>query len=402
MKIVVITEWFSEKMGYAENCLPKALALLGHEVHLITTSAQVYYNDPLYEISYRNFLGPAIVDCGSKFIDGYTLHRLPLETIRGRILIKGLLKKLRQISPDIVQTFDGTSLSTIQCAIGKIEMGYKFYTANHIVASVFPLANEKSSFSIRYLIKRGKLLLLFSIPGRIVSLLTTRCYPATSDALDIAVRFMWVQKQKVKISLLGVDTEIFFPLSTQEHVKERLELRKLFGIESDEILCIYTGRFTYAKNPLCLAKAIHELNNRGEKYKAIFFGDGEQFSEIIKCIGCIIHPFVHFLELPKFYRIADIGVWPKQESTSVLDATSCGLPVIISDKVIAPERIEGNGISYKESNIDDMINSLLKLKEKELRKEMGILGIKKIRTQLSWDHIACQRVKDYEEAIKIK
>jgi len=61
MRIVVVADWFSEKMGYSENCLPKALASLGHEVHLVTTEAQVYYNQPTYRATYEPFIGPPIV-----------------------------------------------------------------------------------------------------------------------------------------------------------------------------------------------------------------------------------------------------------------------------------------------------------------------------------------------------
>ena len=48
MKIVFLSVWFSEKMGYIENCLPKELVALGNEVHVVSTTAQVYYNDPDY------------------------------------------------------------------------------------------------------------------------------------------------------------------------------------------------------------------------------------------------------------------------------------------------------------------------------------------------------------------
>jgi hypothetical protein len=52
MRIAIISDWFSEKMGYAENCLPKALASLGHEVHLITSNVQPYFNSPNYRETY--------------------------------------------------------------------------------------------------------------------------------------------------------------------------------------------------------------------------------------------------------------------------------------------------------------------------------------------------------------
>jgi hypothetical protein len=54
MKIVFVTAWYSEGMGYLENCLPKAIAKLGHEVHIITSTAQVYYNHEYYAKLIKN------------------------------------------------------------------------------------------------------------------------------------------------------------------------------------------------------------------------------------------------------------------------------------------------------------------------------------------------------------
>ena len=120
MKIAIVTDWYSENMGYIENCLPKSLAALGHEVHVLSTNAQVYYNEPFYNKTYSHYLGPALLGCGSKLIDGYTLHRLPIGSFRGRIIIRGIVKKLIEIRPDIVQTFDAASATTMQCALGKL------------------------------------------------------------------------------------------------------------------------------------------------------------------------------------------------------------------------------------------------------------------------------------------
>ena len=85
MRIAIISDWFSEKMGYSENCLPKALAALGHEVHLVTSDAQVYFDSPFYAETYEPFIGPPVVPTGVRDHDGYVLHRLPHGRFRGRL-----------------------------------------------------------------------------------------------------------------------------------------------------------------------------------------------------------------------------------------------------------------------------------------------------------------------------
>jgi len=102
MKIVYINEFFSEKMGYSENCLPKAMASLGLEVHVISSDLQVYGNLLSYEDIYSGFLGPSIQPCGSKLIDGFILHRLKHKLWFEYVDIVGLILKIGEISPDIV------------------------------------------------------------------------------------------------------------------------------------------------------------------------------------------------------------------------------------------------------------------------------------------------------------
>ena len=41
MKIVLISQFFSEGMGYTENILPKYLSKLGHEAIVISSDLQV-------------------------------------------------------------------------------------------------------------------------------------------------------------------------------------------------------------------------------------------------------------------------------------------------------------------------------------------------------------------------
>ena len=151
---------------------------------------------------------------------------------------------------------------------------------------------------------------------------------------------------------------------------------------------------------MLLAKAIDKLSRKGEPFEALFMGDGEQSEEIQKCSGCIVHEFIPYHELPNYYAIADIGIWPRQESTSMIDAAACGLPIIISNKVQAKERVEGNGLTYEENNSDNLAEVILTLKDVVYRKKFSDTGIKKMREQFSWDRIAANRVKDYSQFIK--
>jgi len=65
MRIVIVTECYSIGMGHTENSLPKALARLGHEVHLISSNLNIYGNLPTYKDIYERHLGASEQPVGS-------------------------------------------------------------------------------------------------------------------------------------------------------------------------------------------------------------------------------------------------------------------------------------------------------------------------------------------------
>lgn len=399
MRIVIISDWFSENMGYAENCLPKAFASLGHEVHLITSNVQIYFNSSNYQEIYEPFIGPAIVACESKKLDGYTLHRLPYGLCLGRLRIQGLRKKLIELCPEIVQTFNVTSLTTLDATFLKLSVGYKLFLGSHVHASVFPHAMGRGNLRDRIFWP-----IYANTFGSFVSMLITKCYAISGDAAEIVTNIFGIEACKVDIVSLGVDTYLFYPPISEINQQVRQKVRRSLGFAPNEVVCIYTGRFSKDKNPLCLAQAIGKLVSEGHPFRGMFVGNGPaEDVEAIRCIpGNVIHPFVPVSDLPSYYWAADIGVWPKQESTSQLDAAACGLPIILSNKIKVLERVNGSGLLYEENNSDDLMLQIMCLSSSETRHEMGKKGMQKIQDQISWDHLARQRIKDYETALQAK
>jgi glycosyltransferase involved in cell wall biosynthesis len=232
-----------------------------------------------------------------------------------------------------------------------------------------------------------------------VSLGTERCYAIALDCAEIAAKFFGVPKKKIDISPLGVDTDLFLPTTTEHHRRERQDLRRRLGLSPAEVVCIYTGRLTEDKNPLLLASAIAELRARGEGFSGLFVGSGPQRDEIKSRSGCVVHPFVPVYELPSFYRAADIAVWPTQESLSMLDAAACGLPIVANDTVSTPERLEGNGVTYRLNDVADLTRVLYGLRHQQQRERLGLIGSRKITRQFSWSSIAKKRLGDYQASI---
>jgi glycosyltransferase involved in cell wall biosynthesis len=415
MKIVFITDWFSEKMGYAENFLPKVMAAMGHDVHVITSTAQVYFIYPFYKDVYEPFLGPPFVEAGEKKNDGYTLHRLKFKLKNNEIIIHRLGRLLIKLKPDIVQCFDIAGRSTYIAAKTKLRSKYKLFTGCHFVASIHPEAQENAwkinnIISYKSFVVFNSLILLFKslmkgyglkesirFAKKIFAISETKlCYAVTIDAADIAVRFLGMPPAKIRVSELGVDTSLFFPAKSNEELLERNNLREKYGFAEFDIVCIYSGRFTEQKNAMALAQAIVQLRKKDKKFKAVFVGGGVQEAELKKMEGCQVLAFVPVGELPKLYRMADVGVWPMEESTSIMDAAACGLPVIISDNIQA-EGLRSYSLVYKKNDIADLANKILSLRDLSYRRELSKKGINVILSNNNWIEIAKKRIEEYRQ-----
>jgi glycosyltransferase involved in cell wall biosynthesis len=398
MRIAILSDWFSESMGYAENCLPKALAALGHEVHLITTDAQVYFDSPDYAATYEPFIGPPVVPTAVKLVDGYTLHRLPHRRWRRRMRIGGLYGKLKAIRPDIVQTFEVSNLSTLEAALAQPRLGYKLFLESHVHASVFGASWRGASKKSR--LKKRAYRDTF---GAFISGRAQMCYPISADAAEIAAGLYGISSSKIEVCSLGVDTELFRPPDSAQEISVRRELRGKLGYDPDDVVCIYTGRFAPSKGPQVLADAIARLVTSGERVRGLFVGGGTdaEVAALRGSPGCQVVPFVPARDLPPYYWAADIGVWPKQESTSQLDAAATGLPIILSDRVTVLERVTGNGLTYREGDPIDLAERIKSLRQPSSRLELGAVGSVKMKERFSWIRIAEKRATDYARSLGV-
>jgi glycosyltransferase involved in cell wall biosynthesis len=84
----------------------------------------------------------------------------------------------------------------------------------------------------------------------------------------------------------------------------------------------------------------------------------------------------------------------------MIDAAACGLPIIVNDTLQATERIDGNGITYKLGDLDDLIRAISSLGDNTLRRELGRAGAEKMLHHFSWKATARARLRDYDEALR--
>ena len=398
MRIVVASERYSEGMGYSENVWPRALAARGHEVYFVTSTMQVYGDEAIYDGVYKQFLGPSRVEPVVKKEHGVTIIRLPIFCWWKRFrLTSGGIRQVLRLKPDIVQTFDPRSMQTLLLSLNARRAGFKLFTSEHSVASVYPAYHSLAKWPWR---RQLYLYLTETFIGRIAARNVSRCYASTSDAEEIAVRFHGLKPAQMRRMSLGIDTLLLHPVRSSADADGRERERARLGFAGSELVCIYTGRFTEAKNPLCLARAIELLRQRGHPFRGIFLGDGAQREKIAASSGCRVESFVPYPELGRFFRAADIGVWPCQESISMMDAAACGLPIVVGDKTKAVERYDGNGLTYVENNPESLADRLMQLQDAALRAKFGARGTEKMNANFSIERVVDTLITDFEAALK--
>ncbi|MHB8869622.1 MAG: glycosyltransferase family 4 protein [Thermoleophilia bacterium] len=394
LRVVLVWPWYGESMGYTENCLPPALAELGAEVHVVTSCLQPFHDSPSYETDFLPLNGPRIQPQGSSMRDGFMVHRLPHWLVGKEVMLRGLRQTIDAIAPDVIQVGATSSFLTLQAAAYSFRRATPLFTSAHQTESASAILRRAHARSLRIPL-RAAALVYRTGPGAVVGRLAAHCFAATTDCLELATRHYGVPRSKISVLPLGVDTKIFSPGNDDT---ERLAIRSALAVGVEDILCIYTGKFTEQKNPALLAVAIRELLSEGLPFRGLFVGAGPQTKTIEATRGCTVHPFVPWRLLPRYYRAADIGVWPREESMAMLDGAACGLPLVVSSRVRAIERHSGNGLTYEDNSLASLLECLRRLVPLTTRTALGTAGSTKMREAYSWTHNASTRMAAYREA----
>jgi glycosyltransferase involved in cell wall biosynthesis len=396
LRVVVVSGFYSEGMGYSENCLPRSLAALGHDVHLLTSTYNVYGNEPSYDTNYRAFLGPPRVPSGSFAVDGYQVHRMPTTLVSGYLRLQGLAGTIRSLKPDVVHSLEIASLQTISLALAKPRARHKLFCETHQHMSVVkPYMKANRGSPLKRLAYRATR----TLPIWLASLAVEKCYAISPDCVEVAARMYGVPRSKIRLLSLGTDTALFHPPDDDASRAARASLRRSLGFGDDDIVCVYTGRFSQDKNPLLLAKAIQALSATDLRFKGLFIGDGEQKGDIVACRNSSVLSFMRHADLAAHYRACDIAVWPSQESMSMLDAAASGLPLVASDTMGEAQRVSGNGRHYREASVESMQETLQSLADPEVRQLLGSTGRRKMVDGFSWTRFAQSVQADYYEAV---
>ena len=195
---------------------------------------------------------------------------------------------------------------------------------------------------------------------------------AVSKKAKLVLMKEGVNEERISVVPAGLDTERFSPME-----KDREMLEKL-NIDKDKKIVLFAGRLEESKGILDLAKAMQGIN-------AILLvaGSGPLKDEIkkqSKRIDIRLLDSIPYSDMPKVHNLADIFClpsrptkrWEEQFGYVLVEAMSCGKPVISTTSGAIPEVVSDDRVLVGPGNVQGF-HHLIKtiLDNDELRKRLG-------------------------------
>lgn len=215
---------------------------------------------------------------------------------------------------------------------------------------------------------------------------------------------------------LGVDETLFQPAP-------QLELAASLGINTEDFVVGFVGRFVEEKGLLTLAKALGQLKDHAHPWKWLLLGRGplkDDLTQLASELGIqdriiwvesVPHDDVpryinlmSTLVLPsettyKFKTLTAVG-WKEQFGHVIIEAMACQVPVIGSDSGEIPYVIRDTGLVFPEGDTDQLADRIQSLMESsELHTHLSKKGYERAMAQYTNQALARQVLDFYRELV---
>jgi glycosyltransferase involved in cell wall biosynthesis len=214
---------------------------------------------------------------------------------------------------------------------------------------------------------------------------------------------------------LGVDENRFRP-------QPQPELKSQLGIQPDEFVVGFVGRFVEEKGLLTLGKALAGL--KGRPWKWLLLGRGPLQSVLMEKAAewgikeqLIWVESVPHDEVPRYINVMDSLVlpsetnyqfktltavgWKEQFGHVLIEAMASKVPVIGSDSGEIPYVIGDAGLVFPEGDVSALQNCLVSLMEQpELAAKLGHLGYERAMSQYTNQALATQLLDFYKQLLE--
>ena len=219
------------------------------------------------------------------------------------------------------------------------------------------------------------------------------------------IRYFSINPSKISVIYLGKDV-IFRPLKDKEKIKETM---KKYNISKKFLLCV--SAYSSRKNLVRLLVSFQKIRQHNNCQLVIFGNplNKGRFLETLDNLSSsvredvIMTGYIPLEDVVYLYNGAEFFIYPSLYEgfgLPVLEAMSCGCPVITSNTSSLPEVAGDAGILIDPYNLDEMTGAMERLlSDEKLREELKVKGLKRAEL-FTWEETARKTLQVYEEVYR--
>lgn len=308
-----------------------------------------------------------------------------------KIAYKKLKDIIKEFQPDIVHTHASKAGTLGRMAAYKCKVPVIVHTFHgHVFHSYFGKTKTIFYKNIeRYLAKKSTKIVAIS----------------EIQKNELAIQHKICNKNKVTVVPLGFDLSRF----QEDYESKRIDFRKHYLIEDDEVAIGIIGRLVPIKNHTLFLDAINQaLKKSNKKVRVFIIGDGEEKENLIQHCKELKLDVTEFNQHKKKATITFTS-WVKNvdwanagldiialsslnEGTpvSLIEAQAANNPIVTTnvggvENVVLKDK---TGFVVSSENVDDFSEALLKLVENDvLRKQMGEKGWEFVKEKFHYERL---------------
>ncbi|OLE74420.1 hypothetical protein AUG19_08745 [archaeon 13_1_20CM_2_54_9] len=383
MRIVHVIGHYIPRLGYEENCLPEAQAKAGNEVVLVTSNRLPPDFAQFSQQEKDSASDNDSPESGQGMVEVIRLPSTP--SVSGIIVLNGLGRTLRNLSPDVVHVHGALSLCAIQCLLYQKRTRYGLIVDDHSHSRNVHIDTAYKRAYVRAAITA------YRICDRSVGAFV----PVTPAASVFLETQLGISRSRIRQGALGADPRVFMPSSS-----DRANCRMDLGLSPDDVLIVTTGKFSENKNLETLVQSFAQVSARHDHARLMLAGSGQsgfmnqltrQIVDLDLAERVTVRRLIPHDALARFYNGADIGVWPGAHTITVLEAMSTGLPCVLPIEELGYKSVVESGacMGFKSDQINSLTASIEALiVSPELRTKLSARARELIEQSLSWDRIA--------------
>jgi glycosyltransferase involved in cell wall biosynthesis len=327
-----------------------------------------------------------------ELIDGIQVHRLPSigpKALAGATFTVSALVELTRLQPDLVHAHEiltPSSIATFSRNINRHPVLVKILRGG-ARGDIYKLKRRPSWRSYFENLKRK-----------------VDAFVVISEEIDDELSALQVPRNKRVFIPNGVDTERCSPVSDDQ----KMNLRARLSLPLNAILVVYAGRLVPEKRIDTLLKVWGDIRSKYSNAYLLILGDGSEEPRLRDMQVEAVQFTGQVPDAVPYLQAGDLFVLPSSTeglSNAMLEAMSCGLPVLATAVGGAPDVIEHNTSGYLIPPDDpDSLQRGLEtlLADEALRLKLGSNSRTRILASFSIDSVADRLAALYKRLLMEK